>query len=227
MPVKLTYAHHGDACRAANALDLVGDRWTLIVVRELLLGPKRFADLQESVRGITPAVLSERLRSLRQAGIVDQVTLTDLARTRAYAVTEWGRGLESVLASLGRWYSSGPDPRTSGGMTPDAMVLAMRTMAPPVPEGLPLTALRLYDIRQPDPPVREYRLTTVNGMLDVRPGAAVDPVATVTTDSTAWSEVLFGGLPLTDAERAGTVRVDGDRDTVTRVVRHYVAESQA
>ncbi len=64
-------------------------------------------------------------------------------------------------------------------------------------------------------------------MLDVRPGAAVDPVATVTTDSTAWSEVLFGGLPLTDAERAGTVRVDGDRDTVTRVVRHYVAESQA
>lgn len=89
MPVKLTYAHHGDACRAANALDLVGDRWTLIVVRELLLGPKRFADLQESVRGITPAVLSERLRSLRQAGIVDQVTLTDLARTRAYAVTEW------------------------------------------------------------------------------------------------------------------------------------------
>ncbi|MFI7553865.1 winged helix-turn-helix transcriptional regulator [Micromonospora sediminimaris] len=219
----MTYAHHGDACRAANALDLVGDRWTLIVVRELLLGPKRFADLQDAVRGITPAVLSDRLRSLRQAGIVDQVTLPDLARTRAYAVTEWGRGLESVLASLGRWYSSGPDPRTSGGMTPDAMVLAMRTMAPPVPEGVPLTALRLYDTRQPDPLVRDYRLTTVNGLLDVRPGAAVDPVATVTADSTAWSGVLFDGLPLTDAERAGTVRIEGDRDTVTDVVRRYLA----
>ncbi|SFC49751.1 winged helix-turn-helix transcriptional regulator [Micromonospora sediminimaris] len=219
----MTYAHHGDACRAANALDLVGDRWTLIVVRELLLGPKRFADLQDAVRGITPAVLSDRLRSLRQAGIVDQVTLPDLARTRAYAVTEWGRGLESVLASLGRWYSSGPDPRTSGGMTPDAMVLAMRTMAPPVPEGLPPTALRLYDARQPNPPVREYRLAANDGLLDVRPGVAVDPVATVTADSTAWSEVLFDGLPLTGAERAGTVRVEGDRDTVTDVVRLYLA----
>jgi DNA-binding HxlR family transcriptional regulator len=217
----LTYAHHGDACRAANALDLVGDRWTLIVVRELLLGPKRFADLQDAVRGITPAVLSDRLRSLRQAGIVDQVTLPDLARTRAYDVTEWGRGLESVLASLGRWYSSGPDPLTSGGMTPDAMVLAMRTMAPPATEDLPPTALRLYDARQPDPPVREYHLTTVDRLVDVRPGAAGDPVATVTAESTAWSDVLFGGLPLADAERAETVRVDGDRDVVTRVVRRY------
>jgi DNA-binding HxlR family transcriptional regulator len=221
----LTYAHHGDACRAANALDLVGDRWTLVVVRELLLGPKRFADLQDAVRGITPAVLSGRLRSLRQAGIVDQVTLPDLARTRAYAVTEWGRGLESVLASLGRWYSSGPDPRTSGGMTLDAMVLAMRTMAPPVPEGLSPIALRLYDTRQPDPPVRDYRVTAADGLLDVQPGAAVDPVATVIADSTAWSEVLFGGLPLTDAEHAGTVHVEGDRDTVNRVIRLYLGAS--
>lgn len=225
MPVKLTYAHHGDACRAANALDLVGDRWTLVVVRELLLGPKRFADLQEAVRGITPAVLSDRLRSLRQAGIVEQVTLSDLARTRAYTVTEWGRGLESVLASLGRWYSSGPDPRTSGGMTPDAVILAMRAMAPPTPEDLPPTALRLYDTRQLDPPVREYQLAAVDRLLDVRPGATGNPVATVTADSTVWGGLLFGGLPLPEAERAGTVRVEGDHDTITRVVRLYVGMS--
>ncbi|MBX7268284.1 transcriptional regulator [Micromonospora sp. Llam7] len=217
----MTYAQHGDACRAANALDLVGDRWTLIVVRELLLGPKRFADLQEAVRGITPAVLSDRLRSLRQAGVVEQVTLPDLARTRAYVVTEWGRGLESVLAALGRWYSSGRDPRTSGGMTPDAAILAMRTMAPPAPDHLPPTTLRLYDARQTNPPVREYQLAAVDRLLDVQPGAAGNPAATVTAESTVWSEVLFGGLPLADAERAGTVRVEGDRDTVTRFVRLY------
>ena len=81
MPTKRTYGDLGDACRAANALDLVGDRWTLIVVREVILGPKRFTDLQESVRGITPAVLTDRLRSLRESGIIEQIVLPDLART--------------------------------------------------------------------------------------------------------------------------------------------------
>jgi DNA-binding HxlR family transcriptional regulator len=179
VPIKRTYGDFGDACRAANALDLVGDRWTLIVVRELILGPKRFADLQESVRGITPAVLTDRLRSLQQAGIIEQVVLPDLARTRAYGATDWGRKLETVLESLGRWYSAGPDPGTHGGMTPDAMVLAMRTMAPVVSGEVPIVALRLYDGRRPDPPVRNYRVAASGVRLDVRAGVA-QPAATVT-----------------------------------------------
>jgi DNA-binding HxlR family transcriptional regulator len=223
VPTKRTYGDLGDACRAANALDFVGDRWTLIVMRELILGPKRFADLQEAVRGITPAVLTDRLRSLRQAGIIEQVVLPDLARTRAYAATDWGRGLESVLQSLGRWYSAGPDPSTSGGMTPDAMVLAMRTMTPAAPGDVPVLSLRLYDGRRPDPPVRDYRVAATNGILDVRAGAAADPVATVTAESMAWSTVLFEGVPLTQAEHDGSVRVAGDRDAVLRIVRLYAA----
>jgi DNA-binding HxlR family transcriptional regulator len=211
----------GDACRAANALDLVGDRWTLIVVREVILGPKRFADLQESVRGITPAILTDRLRRLQESGIVEQVVLPDLARTRAYAATAWGRGLESVLESLGRWYSAGPGPGAPGGMTPDATVLAMRTMAPATPGEVPILALRLYDGRRPDPPVRDYRVAAVDGSLDVRTGVATEPVATVTGDSTVWSQVLFAGVPLAHTERDGTVRVEGDRRAVERIVRLY------
>jgi DNA-binding HxlR family transcriptional regulator len=222
VPTRRTYGDLGDACRAANALDLVGDRWTLVVVREVILGPKRFADLQEAVRGITPAVLTDRLRGLQEAGIVEQVVLPDLARTRAYLATDWGRGLESVLESLGRWYSAGPDPSTPGGMTPDAMVLAMRTMAPPASFGeVPILALRLYDGRRPDPPVREYRVAAIDGSLDVRAGVAPESAATVTAESTVWSSVLFDDLPLSRAERDGTVRVEGDRDAVVRVVRLY------
>jgi len=221
VPTKRNYGDLGDACRAANALDLVGDRWTLIVVRELILGPKRFADLQEAVRGITPAVLTDRLRSLQEAGIVEQVVLPDLAHTRAYVTTDWGRALESVLGSLGRWYSAGPDPNTPGGVTPDAIVLAMRTMAPAAPGQVPTLALRLYDARRPDPPLRDYHAAATDGTLDIRAGTAVEPVATVTAESTVWSNVLFGGLPLAHAEHGGTVRIEGDRDAVVRVVGLY------
>jgi DNA-binding HxlR family transcriptional regulator len=221
VPTKRTYGDLGDACRAANALDLVGDRWTLIVVREVILGPKRFADLQESVRGITPAVLTDRLRGLQEAGIIEQIALPDLARTRAYVATDWGRKLESVLESLGRWYSAGPDPSTHGGMTPDATVLAMRTMAPVLSGEWPILALRLYDGRRPDPPVRDYRVAASGGSLNVRTGVAPEPAATVIAESTVWSRVLFDDLPLTRAERDGTVRVEGDRDAVVRVVRLY------
>ncbi|MFY1689149.1 winged helix-turn-helix transcriptional regulator [Plantactinospora sp. WMMB782] len=199
----------------------MGDRWTLIVVREVILGPKRFADLQESVRGITPAVLTDRLRSLRESGIVEQVVLPDLARTRAYVATAWGRELESVLGSLGRWYSAGPDPSTDGGMTPDGTVLAMRTMAPEVPDGAPTLTLRLYDGRRTDPPIREYRVSSIDGRFDVRPGVATEPAATVTAESTVWSRLLFDDLPLAPAERDGTVRVEGDREAVVRVLRLY------
>lgn len=218
MPIKRTYRELGDACRAANALDLVGDRWTLIVVRELILGPKRFADLQDAVRGITPAVLADRLRSLQEAAIIEQLVLRDLARTRVYVTTDWGRGLEAVLRSLGRWYSAGPDLGTSGGMTPDAVVLAMRTMAPEASADMPPVALRLYDSRRPDPPIRDFQATTADGTLHIGAGTAAEPAAIVTADSTAWSEVLFGGLPLAHAERGGAVRVEGDRDTAERLM---------
>ena len=221
MPTKRTYRDLGDACRAANALDLVGDRWTLIVVREVILGPKRFADLQESVCGITPAVLTDRLRSLQEAGIIEQVLLPGLGRARAYVATDWGRKLETVLESLGRWYSAGPDPGTSGGMTPDAMVLAMRTMAPVVSGEVPGLALRLYDGRRPDPPVRDYRMVVINGSLDVRAGAAPEPVATVTAESTVWGRILFDDLPLARAERDGTVHLEGERQPVVRIIGLY------
>lgn len=217
MPMTRTYADHGDACRAANALDLVGGRWTLIVIRELILGPKRFADLQAAVRGITPAVLTDRLRALRNAGIVTQVTMPDLAGTRAYVATEWGRGLESVLQALGQWYSTGPDPATSGGMTPDAVILAMRTMAPPTPDDLPTLSLKLHDTRQPATPPRDYQIRNENGLLRAEAGTPNHPTAIVTTDATTWSDVLFSGLALTDAQRAELLRIEGDRDAVARV----------
>ncbi|WP_191906565.1 winged helix-turn-helix transcriptional regulator [Microbacterium lushaniae] len=221
MPIKHTYAEHGDACRAANALDVVGDRWSLVIAREVVLGPKRFADLLASVRGITPSVLSERLRTLQAAGVVEPVVLSDLGRTRAYQATPWGRGLESVLESLGRWYSAGPSPETAGGMTPDGVALAMRTMAPPGWSSGPALALTLHDGRLSDPPSFPYTVDSDDGRLTVTPGLPAAARTSIRADATAWSEVLFGTTSLAAAEHDGGVVVGGDRSEAARLVKAF------
>lgn len=224
MPTKRTYADLGDACATAHALDLVGDRWSLVIVRELLLGPRRFADLESAVIGITPGVLSGRLRDLQDAGIIEQVTLSDLARTRAYQVTEWGSGLEDVMRAMGRWaHGSARFPVADAGMTPDGVVVAMRTMLPargdlPRPARPLAIALELMDARRPAAGGRRYRLTWADAGIELVEGATEDADATVTGDSTAWTGVVFGGLPLAEAERAGALSISGDRAAVKRMV---------
>ena len=105
MATRRTYGSYDDGCAAAHALDLVGDRWALIVVRELVLGPKRFADLRADVPGISPSVLAQRLRELEEAGVVVHDELPPPARVNVYDLTPWGRELEEVLQVLGRWGS--------------------------------------------------------------------------------------------------------------------------
>src|SRR3954454_5974447 len=91
---------YGAACGIARALDILGERWALLVVRELLLGPKRFTDLRAGIPHASPNVLSQRLRDLEDAGVVQRGTLPPPAASRIYELTEWGRGLEDVILAL-------------------------------------------------------------------------------------------------------------------------------
>ena len=101
---------YGDPCGIARALDLVGERWALLVVRELLLGPKRFTDLREALPRVSADVLSQRLRELERTGVLRRAKLPPPAGSRVYELTEWGRELEPVVLALGRWGSRGPFP---------------------------------------------------------------------------------------------------------------------
>src|SRR5437763_16199667 len=93
---------YGDRCGIARAVDVVGERWALLVVRELLLGPKRFTDLRAGLPKVGPDMLAARLRELEQAGVVRRGELPPPAASRVYELTERGRGLEPVILALGR-----------------------------------------------------------------------------------------------------------------------------
>ncbi len=121
MAIKRTY---DDSCAAAHALDLVGERWTLLGVRELLLGPKRFTDLRAGLPHVSPNVLSQRLRELESAGVVRRRKLPPPAASRIYELTEWGEGLEPVVISLGRWGTRSPWRPRDAGLSTDSLILS-------------------------------------------------------------------------------------------------------
>ncbi len=196
---------YDDPCGVARALDVVGPRWAMLVVRELLLGPKRFRDLLRGLDGMSPNVLTQRLKDLEAAGVVDR------ERPGVYGLTEEGAALEPVLIALGRWGRCRPLEQ-QGPMSPDALFLALRTTFDPAAAGdLDLEiVLQIGD----DPvavTVRDRTITMVRG-------AARDAATTVRGDVPGVRAMVYRGATVAEAVAAGTVTVDGDTAAVQRLV---------
>ena len=117
-----------DACAAAFAMELIGERWTLPIVRELMLGGRRFSDIRASLPAISAKVLTERLESLESGGIVTRRAATAPLPVKLYELTDWGIGLEPVMAALGRWSMESPLHNPQLPLTPVSLMLSMRTM---------------------------------------------------------------------------------------------------
>ena len=137
-----------DGCGIAHASDLLGQRWALLVIRELLLGPKRFTDLRAGIPDISPNVLGQRLRELEESGILARRRLAPPAAAQVYELTEWGRQLEPAVLALGRWASASPSFPREAEMGPDSLVLALKsTFDPAKADGLEATyELRLGEV---------------------------------------------------------------------------------
>jgi DNA-binding HxlR family transcriptional regulator len=203
---------YGEACAAAHALDLVGERWALLVVRELLLGPKRFTDLKAGIPHASPNVLAQRLRELEEADVVCRRKLPPPAASQVYELTEWGRDLEPVIIALGRWGVRSPRRPQDAHLSVDSNVLAMRTLFDPQAAGdLEATfELRLDDHR--------FHARVVDGRFEAACGSAIQPDAVVTTDPATLSAVLWEGRSLSSAVRAGELEIEGDTGLVERFV---------
>ena len=201
---------YDDGCAAAHALDLVGERWALLVVRELLLGPKRFTDLRAGLPGTSPNVLAQRLRELEGAGIVRRRKLPPPAASRIYELTEWGKDLEPVIISLGRWGVRSPSKPHDAELSVDSLVLSFRTMFDAQQaEGLEAS----YELRLGE---ESFRAEVADGRFEIERGAADRPDAIVETDVGTLTALVYEGRELAEALRSGEVKIEGDTELVSR-----------
>jgi DNA-binding HxlR family transcriptional regulator len=217
MPQPAAPRSYNDPCGIARALDLVGERWALLVVRELLLGPKRFTQLRRGLHEASPNVLSQRLRELERAGIVRRFRLGPPASALVYELTERGYDLEPILIALGRWGSR--TPLTSvAELGVDALMIALKTRFQPEAAG----DLRAsYEVRLDED---RFRVEVANGCIDVARASADAPTAIVETDAATLRSVIFGGQPLANAVGTGRLKViTGKRRAVTRFVDLFAA----
>jgi DNA-binding HxlR family transcriptional regulator len=206
---------YGDSCGIARALDVVGERWALLVVRELLLGPKRFTDLRAGLPNLGPDVLSQRLRDLEAAGVVRKRTLEPPAGSRVYELTEWGHELEPVLNELGRWGSTAPFPDGPPPLGVDSAVLALRSLFDrSAAQGLE----EEYELRLDG---QRFRARVSRGKLDVARGGADDPATTIVTDTATFAALLWQGTKIADAIEAGDAEVEGSRRAAARFLRLF------
>ena len=119
---------YNDACGTAHGLELIGERWALLVVRELMLGPKRFGDLKADLMGISANVLTQRLERLEVVGIVTRRKLPPPASVQVYDLTDWGREAEPIIMTLGRWAARSPGHDPTLPLSGVSMMLSLRTM---------------------------------------------------------------------------------------------------
>ena len=210
-----TMRTYGDGCAIARALDLVGDRWALLVIRELLLGPKRYTDLRRGLPNASPNVLSQRLDELERAGVVRRRKLPPPAGSRVYELTDWGLELEELVMSLGRWAARSPTPASDAPIGVDSVVLALRAR---FDAGAARRLRAGYELRLGED---RFRIEVADDEIQAARGEAHQADATIDTDPGTLDAVLWRGRPLSDAQRSGRLTISGDKAAVERFVRLF------
>ncbi|RKE17515.1 helix-turn-helix domain-containing protein [Streptomyces sp. TLI_171] len=207
-----------DGCGVAHALELVGERWALLVVRDLLLGPKRFTDLQAGLPAAGPNVLTQRLRDLERAGVVRRRTLPPPAGSKVYELTDWGAELGPLVEGLGRWGSRSPVIPRSGPVRADSLLLGLRATfaADPAPDWTADYEVRL----DPD----RFTVRVVEGRLvSVTRGQPPAPAAVLAADPAALDAVLSGRTTPEAAVADGSLTIDGDVPAALRLLHSALA----
>jgi DNA-binding HxlR family transcriptional regulator len=197
---------YDDACGLAHALELVGERWAMLVLRELAYGPRRFSELKSDLPGISANVLSQRLTELEARGLVRKTRLPPPASVQVYQATEWGLEVVPVIASLGRWAARSPTHDPTLPMSHVSLIMSLQTLlSPSRADGLRARiGFRLGEAN--------YVTVVREGRLDVHRGEVVDCDVVFIGTSSEVAAVIHGGAPFE------TIKLEGDMELAKRFV---------
>jgi DNA-binding HxlR family transcriptional regulator len=205
-----------DACGMAHGLELLGDRWALFVVRELMLGPRRFSDLRADLPGISANVLTQRLSELEANGIVQRSRLPPPASVQVYGLSAWGYEAEPIVQELGRWAARSLAHDPTLPISGVSILLSFRTM---------IDSSRIGDLRLSigfrfgeD----EYRAEVDAGGVTVTRESSSGADIVFTGKPTALAALVYGGVPLAALEKDGSLMLEGDRKLAERFAGLFI-----
>ncbi|GAA1853715.1 winged helix-turn-helix transcriptional regulator [Asanoa iriomotensis] len=203
MPTSRSYR---DSCGIARALDVVGERWALLVVRELLLASARFSELRHALPNVSSNLLADRLRELEHNGVIRR------GPSQVYELTDRGRRLEPILEALGDWGIDAPQPAEPTALSATSVLIFLRGAARPDPAAPPANYRLELD-------GRVWTLHVASGRVQVEPGEPATAAASLRTTPRTLSALLEDPAGLESACADGSVAVVGDLSAIDRLLR--------
>ena len=203
---------YDDACGTALALEFVGERWSLLIIRELMFGPRRFGELKANLPGISANVLTQRLEGLEDANILAKRKLPSALSVQVYELTRWGYMAEPMIQEMGRWSTRSRRHDVSLFFSPASAMMSLRTMIDRgKARGLTMTIAFAF-------PTDAFVGTLTDGALAIRRGETDTADVRFVTDPTTFAFTVYGKLPFAEVEAGGKLRLEGDREAAQRFV---------
>ncbi|WP_176037484.1 winged helix-turn-helix transcriptional regulator [Brucella tritici] len=212
---------YDDACAAAHALDLIGERWSLLVMRELMFGPKRFSDLRADLPGVSANVLTQRLEGLEEAGILRKTKLPPPASVQVYELTEWGYESESILQTLGRWAARSPKHDPNLPISTASFLLSLRTM---MDHDRSLGMRAVIGLRLDG---EDFTAQLEDDGIHIERGTAQEYDLHFESSPRMLAAAIYGGQPISALESANVLKVIGDRALAEKFVTLFPLPDKA
>ena len=204
---------YDDACGTAFALELLGERWSLLIVRELMFGGRRFSDLRASLPGISAKVLTERLEGLEAAEVIRRSELEQAPGVKVYALTEWGQKADTAIMELGRWAAMSPRHDPTLPLSAVSLMMSFRTMFDAeLAAGVSLIGVMLIGTESFTVTIRDGQLAIRRGRSDAAQFTLIAP------DATTIAAAVYGKMSFTALKQ---LSVQGQKTAARTFVRLF------
>jgi DNA-binding HxlR family transcriptional regulator len=212
---------YDDACAATHGMDIIGERWALPIMRELMLGPRRFGELRRSLPALSANVLTQRLEGLEEAGIVRRIKLPPPASVQVYGLTDWGQQAGPVFQALGRWAARSPLHDPTRPFSPVSLMLSLRTMIDVGAAG-DLVARLGFRFGEDD-----FHCMIDHGAIQLGRGLPDDPQIVFSGEPDGMAALIYTGVPIDALEAESKLTVAGDRALAERLRDYFPMPDKA